>query len=170
MDQSVQPTQTDQPMHRAQPPVTIQTNSVAQPSKIPTQTTISVGKESAPAVIAQETGSEEQAVSVETANIEPKIDASVEHMVEKSPDREKPELSEAVQQAGVTHSGPGIIPDKIIVQEIPDNKFGITALAVPYEQAALEEKKAPFKSSKHWLMGIYEYVWRKINPDLGRKK
>jgi hypothetical protein len=190
-DQQGAPT-VDHPINRVQPPVTAP--RVDDNSKSQTQTTISVNKESGPAVIVQKSGDNDEeeihVASQETKNQvvqqggggievqeiearpaipEPKIEASVEHVIEKSADVEKPVLSESVKQAGVTHSGPGIIPDKIKV-EVGDNNLGIKTLPITYEQAALEEKQTEFKSSKHWLMGIYEYVWRKINPALGTKE
>ena len=90
----------------------------------------------------------------------------VEPFVEKTPDQEKPELSKEVQQAGVTHSGPGVIPDTIQVKE---NAFGVKSLPEPYPEAKRLEKHTPFKSSKHWLMATVMYVWRKLNPKIEEK-
>lgn len=181
MDQSVQPSQNDQPINRAQPPVTISRPTMAadtpvvdtQPN-IAMSSNVSGNKEAAPALINNESVPTPETVDLQPADNEPVIDASVEQVVEKSSPQEKPVLPEAVKQAGVTHSGPGVIPDKIKVVpktlQVPENKFGITAMPISYDQALLEEKQTSFKSSKHWLMGVYEYVWRKINPMIGRSK
>ncbi|MGI8419140.1 MAG: hypothetical protein ACR2LN_00690 [Candidatus Levyibacteriota bacterium] len=165
---------------------------VAAPQpKIQTPTAISVNKESGPSVIVsensgdneevqiasqetnnqgvqQQAGGEVQEIEVQPSILEPKIEASIEHVVEKSGDQEKPVIAEVVKQAGVTHSGPGIIPDTTF--KIKDNAFGIKTLPITYQQAAVEEKKTEFKASKHWLMGTIMYVWRKVNPALGTKK
>ncbi|MGH7204554.1 MAG: hypothetical protein ACREHC_09015 [Candidatus Levyibacteriota bacterium] len=199
MDPSVNSSSSDQSLNRTQPPVTAtaaKDSGLAQPvtapqSKIQPSTTISVNKESGPSVIVsensndneevqiasqetknqgvqQQANAEVQEIEVQPSALEPKIEASVEHIVEKSGDQETPVIAEVVKQAGVTHSGPGVIPDTTV--KIKNNVFGIKTPPITYQQAVLEEKKTEFKTSKHWLMGIYEYVWRKINPTLGTKK
>jgi hypothetical protein len=87
----------------------------------------------------------------------------VEKIVEKSADQEKPTIPQVVQDAGVTHSGPGVI-------DVQQNDFGIKKLPVTYQQAAVEEKKTRMHDSKHWLMGMIMYIWRKVNPKLGIKE
>lgn len=170
MDQSVPSTQNDQPVNRAQPPVTISRPAIAsdtQQSSVPAPVS-SGNKEAAPARINNEPVPTPETVDVQASENEPVIEAQVEQIVEKSPMQEKPVLPEAVKQAGVTHSGPGIIPDTTIT--IANNAFPVTPPPIPYAQVVAEEKKTPFKSSRHWLLGLYELVWRKINPLIGRDK
>lgn len=91
------------------------------------------------------------------------VEKSVEHVVEKSPDMDKPKLPEAVKAAGVTHSGPGIPVD--------ENVFNIKTMPMTYEDAKLEEKQHPkLNDSKHWLAELIMYVWRKLDPDINKKK
>lgn len=87
----------------------------------------------------------------------------VEKIIEKTPDQEKPVIPQEVKDMGVTHSGPGVI-------DIQQNTFGITKLPVPFEVAATQEKTTKLHDSKHWLMGMIMYIWRKVNPKLGTKE
>lgn len=175
MDSSVLPTQTSATTPRDDAQVTQAKTDTAQQ---PGPTTGSANKEAGPSVqvasqeaktpaVENQAGAGGDAIEMQPSVPEPKIDASVEHIVEKSVDQEKPELSEAVKQAGVTHSGPGVITDASL--KVVDNKFGVKKLDVSFAEAVREEKKTSFKSSKHWLMGVYEYVWRKINPRLRKE-
>jgi hypothetical protein len=112
---------------------------------------------------------EEEAVDVEPSA--PEVSASaesaeVERVVEKTPDVE-PKITPELKKVGVTHSGPGIIPDEIKVSE---NNFGIKKLPVSFEQAALEEKKTKLHDSKHWFSAMMMYIWRRLNPQLGKAK
>lgn len=190
MDQSAQSIQNQQPGNRLQAPTARPAlgdanSQVSTPSSpMPVG---SINKEAGPVTAAQEsaTNEEVQKVSHEAkkqvspeqgiSNLEeieaqpsipePTIDTSVEHVVEQTPNTEKPVLSESVKKAGITHSGPGVIPDTPI--KIEKNGLEITPPPISYQQVVLEEKKTAFKSSKHWLLALYEIVWRKINPKIG---
>ena len=105
---------------------------------------------------------EPQAVEVQPSIPEAKIEQSVENIIEKAPDQEKPAIPQVVKDAGVTHSGPGMI-------NVEENTFGISTLPKTYAQAAAEEKKTKVKDSKHWLVATIMYVWRKLNPKIGKK-
>ena len=80
-----------------------------------------------------------------------------------SPDQEKPDLPKVVQNAGVTYSGPGVI-------DVKQNSFGVKKLPITYDQAANEERITQLHDSKHWFAGMIMYIWRKLNPALGKKK
>lgn len=106
---------------------------------------------------------EQQQIEVSPATPEVAIEQSIEHVVEKSPDVDKPKLSEAVKAVGVTHSGPGIPLD--------ENAFQVKTLPMTFEQALAEEKSHPkLDDSKHWLAELVLYVWRKIDPKKGKQK
>jgi hypothetical protein len=165
------------------------TQPAQQTQQQKTPVTISVNKESGPAVIAVEspdTDEEEvkvaqqeakgqdvgfpsggdfaeQAVEVQPSVPEFAPSQEVAPFVEKSPDQEKPDLPKVVQDAGVTVSGPGVI-------DVKQNSFGVKKLPVTYEQAVIEEKVTELHDSKHWLMGMVIYIWRKLNPNIGKKK
>jgi hypothetical protein len=179
-----------QPADQVQQPVAVQ--QPPAPSQPKGTTTISVGggKETAPAVIVQESAEEDDEDEIQPAPQEIKANvvtqqggadtqeevvelqpavpevvtssSEVEAVIEKTPDQEKPALSEEVKKVGLTHSGPGVIA---VEQE---NSFGITKMPITYAQAADEEKKTNITQSKHWLMGVIMYVWRKVNPTLGK--
>lgn len=175
MDPSTQPVQNTSPMNRVQAPVTpprvdevpVQTPAPQSP------TASSTNKETGPAAVqevkpsvTQEAASiESQTVELQPSIPEAKIEKSMEQVLEKSPDQEKPVIPPAVKAAGVTHSGPGVID-----VQVQQNGLIVKPLPATYAEAALEEKKTEFKSSKHWLMGTVMYVWRKINPELGKEK
>lgn len=102
--------------------------------------------------------SQEQTIEVRPSAAEAgaAISPEIEPFVEKTSDQEKPTLSQAVQDAGVTHSGPGMIA-------VDENPFGVTQMPpITLQQAVVEEKKTGFKESKHWFMGLVEYIWRKL--------
>ncbi len=186
---------TDQPVNRAQPPVaspptpTQGNQQVPPPPPSLQPQSGSVNKEAGPTMIAQEAPDENdeeeikpasqetktqvmqqggveaqevQEVEVQPSIPEAKIEKSVENVVEKAPDQEKPVIPQVVKDAGVTHSGPGMIT-------VEENTFGVTTLPKTYQQAALEEKQTKIKDSKHWLLATLMYVWRKLNPNLGKK-
>ena len=102
-----------------------------------------------------------QQVEIQSSIPEVKVEQSVEGVVEKSPNMENPELPEVVKQAGVTFSGPGI--------PVEENVFAVQTMPVTYEQAVAEEKATKIKDSKHWLMAKIIYIWRKLNPNIGKK-
>jgi hypothetical protein len=105
----------------------------------------------------------EQQIEVSPSVPEIAIEKSIEHVVEKAPDIEKPKLSEAVKAVGVTHSGPGVPVD--------ENVFLVKTLPMTFEQALVEEKAHPkMNDSKHWLAELVLYVWRKIDPKKGKEK
>jgi hypothetical protein len=101
--------------------------------------------------------------SVEVAPSIPEVavEKSVENIVEKAPDLEKPELPQVVKDAGVTLSGPGIPVD--------ENSFAVKKMPMTFEQAEAIEKTTKIKESKHWLAELIIYMWRKLNPMLGKK-
>ncbi len=102
-------------------------------------------------------------VEVQPTTPELKVESSVENIIEKTPDLDKPKLSEAVKAAGVTHSGPGI--------PIDENVFNVKSLPMTFEQAVAEEKQHPkLNDSKHWLAELVMYVWRKLDPTHGKTK
>jgi hypothetical protein len=148
-------------VNRTQPPV----------QAIPTPQSFSAHPEHAP--IQSDTASENAANEIlQPSNEAQKIEAqptvpevaiekNIEHVVEKSPDTEKPQLSEAVKAAGVTLSGPGIPVD--------ENVFGVKSLPMTYEEAVVQDKQTTMKDSKHWLAELVMYVWRKLDPTLGKK-
>ncbi|MGH9857867.1 MAG: hypothetical protein ACRD4B_08490 [Acidobacteriota bacterium] len=130
---------------------------------------VSGGKETTPIANASESQSPEpeaQAVGERTAVVESaERNGEVDKVVEKSPDQETPNIPKVVQQAGVTHSGPGLVMDAI-----DENVWGVSKMPISYQQAALEEHQTKMKESKHWLMATVMYVWRKLNPQYGTKE
>lgn len=174
-DQTSQPapTQPVQPSQQQKEPMTISVNKEAGPAVIVTESAdagendendIKVAPQEAN-VIGPQGGAEAQ----ETVELQPAVpevaieNTEVEKIVEATPDQEKPDIPKALSDAGVTHSGPGIIA-------VPQNNFGIKEIPVSYQQAAVEEKQTELHESKHWLMGVVMYVWRRINPELGKEK
>lgn len=188
-------TASEQPINRAQPPVTSsQSSQPAQPAQprppqLKTQS-VSVNKEAGPAMISQEASDESdedeiklasqetknqamqpsggaevqevQEVEIQPSIPEMKVEKSIEDVVEAAPDQEKPMIPQIVKDAGVTHSGPGMIT-------VEENIFGVTTLPKTYQQAVAEEKQTKIKDSKHWLLATVMYVWRKLNPKLSKK-
>ena len=104
---------------------------------------------------------EAQQVEVQPTVPEIAVEKSVEHVVEKSVDTEKPKLTAAVKAAGVTLSGPGIPVD--------ENAFGVKSLPMTYEEAVIQDKQTRMNDSKHWLAELVMYVWHKIDPTIGKK-
>jgi hypothetical protein len=133
-------------------------DEVVQPAK--QEVSSPVGQQSADEAV--------QAVEVQEVEVQPsvpelKVEKSVEHIVEKSPDHDKPKLPEEVKAVGVTHSGPGV--------PIDQNVFGVKNLPMTYDQAIVEEKQHPkLNDSKHWLAELVLYVWRKLDPTYGKQK
>lgn len=113
-------------------------------------------------VVQQGAAAEVQDIEVRPSIPEVTIEKSVESVIEKSPDQEKPDIK-AIEDAGVTHSGPGIIAVE------STNTLGIPKMPQTYQQAAVEEKETKLHDSKHWLSGLIKYIWRKVNPKLGKK-
>ncbi len=110
--------------------------------------------------VSQSAGFDEQ----EVAQIQP----AVPEVVTSSPEVEKfveitppdvPKLSEEIKNAGVTHSGLGII-------DVSQANFAPAKIPVTYERAVVEEKQTQLHDSKHWLMGKIMYIWRKLNPKI----
>lgn len=185
--QGMQPQKRFDQSNRSQPPATTDQTQQAQPVQQPPQqqkkpTSISVNIESGPAVISQESpgGDEEDEIQpakqetqtqivqkqvsvaeVQEVSIQPSVpevsveNTEVENIVEASADSEKPEISEEEKDAGVTHSGPGVI---VVEQSQPERITKIPS----YASAKEEEKKTQLHDSKHWLMAVVMYVWRKI--------
>jgi hypothetical protein len=196
MDPSTSPVQSTSDAQyggRVQPPAsTLPPGSMSQSApqpvvqSVPTPQTISVHPEQAPV----QTGSSQteesedlvqparqevskgpgvqQAAEVQEIEVAPsmpelKVEQSVEHVVEKAPDQDKPKIPEEVKAVGVTHSGPGIPVD--------ENVFNVKSLPMTYEQAVAEVKEHPkLNDSKHWLGELIKYVWRKLDPMIGKKK
>lgn len=104
---------------------------------------------------------EEQQIEVKQSIPEVSVEQSVEGVIEKSPDTEKPKISEPLQKAGVTHSGPGV--------PIEENKFAVHTMPMTYQQAAVIDKQTPLKDSKHWLAELIMYIWRKLDPAIAKK-
>lgn len=104
---------------------------------------------------------EEQQVEIRASVPEVTVEKSVEGVVEKSADTEKPEIAEELKKAGITHSGPGI--------PIETNKFAITSMPMPYEEAKAMDKASTLHDSKHWLAELVMYVWRKLDPMIDKK-
>lgn len=186
-----QQTPSDQQLSQTQSPTTL--GQPTQPVQTPPQKTsvaVSVNKEAGSAavmvtespdadedeivvapqetktqVVSQQGGVdlEEEAVEMQPSVPEFSASSEVEKIVEKSPDQEKPEISKAVSDAGVTHSGPGIIT-------VDRNNFSVTKMPETYEQAVEEEKKTQLHDSRHWFAAMIMYIWRKLNPTLGKKK
>ena len=149
----------DQSMNLVQSPPTSTQQAQPAPQQQKTQTTISVNKEAGPATITVAKSADENAEEVVDVEVQPsipeaKIEASVENVVEKSADQEKPEIPKEVQKV-VTHSGPGVI-------DVTENTFGVAKMPVTYQQAKVEEKKTGIKESKHWFMAMIMYIWRKL--------
>jgi hypothetical protein len=107
----------------------------------------------------------------EIAPVIPEFSASseVKEIVEKSPDQEKPDLPQIVQDAGMKHSDPGVTHSGLGVIDVEENQFGVKKLPITYHQAAVEEKVTKLHDSKHWLMGTVMYIWRKLNPKFGKE-
>ena len=125
---------------------------------------IAAPQETKTQVVQQGGGVDVQEEVAEIAPATPEFLANdeVKEIVEKSPDQEKPDLPKAVQDAGVTHSGPGVI-------DVEENQFGVKKLPITYHQASVEEKVTKLHDSKHWLMGTVMYIWRKLNPKFGKE-
>lgn len=98
----------------------------------------------------------EQAVEVKQSVPEVAVEQSLEAVVEKSPDVEKPIIAEELKKVGVTHSGPGV--------PVQENSFAVTQLPMNYQQAKIVDKQTTLKESKHWLAELVMYVWRKVDP------
>lgn len=115
-------------------------------------------------IISQSNGADIQEEVIEMQPAVPEFSTSpeVEKIVEKSPDQERPDLPKTVQDAGVTHSGPGIIT-------VDKNNFEVTKMPETYEQAVKEEKKTQLHDSRHWFSAMIMYIWRKLNPTIGTK-
>lgn len=94
----------------------------------------------------------------------PEFEASpeIEKIVEKAPSAE-PVLTQELKDAGVTHSGLGVI-------DASSATFAPAKIPVSYDTAVVEEKQTQLHDSKHWLMGKIMYLWRKINPNVTIKK
>ncbi|MBA3723873.1 MAG: hypothetical protein H0W89_03175 [Candidatus Levybacteria bacterium] len=106
---------------------------------------------------------EVQQIEVAPSMPEVAVERSIESIVEKSPDTEKPKIPEAAKAFGVTHSGPGV--------PIDENVFNVKSLPMTFQEAVAEEKLHPkLNDSKHWLAELVLYVWRKIDPKKGKKK
>lgn len=189
---SVQSTPDAQVIGRAQPPVATvppgnMSQSVPQPvvHTAPTPQPISGHPEQAPIQVSStqeaseemvqparqevsngpvaQQNTEVQEIEVQPSHPEVRVEQSVEHVVEKSPDTEKPTIPDAVKAIGVTHSGPGVPVD--------ENIFNVKTLPMTYEQAVIEEKQHPkLNDSKHWLAELVKYVWRKLDPSYGKSK
>lgn len=179
----------DQPINNAQPPV------VSTPIIPPKTTmTISVGKETGPSsvIIAESPANEEEDedelhvapqekktqvvasrgggdVVEEEIELQPVSEISASPEVEKyveSTELEKPDIKE-IEDAGVTHSGPGVIPEMIAISK---NNFGIKTMPESFDQAVQDEKSSGLHDSKHWFSAMIIYIWRKLNPKLKKRK
>jgi hypothetical protein len=153
----------DLPVDQAQQSSNLPTEPVqsSQQNKMPS--TISVNKEGPVAVIAENPDVNQEASEIGPTTPELSAKQELEGIVEKSPDQEKPDLPKVVQDAGVTHSGPGVI-------SVSQNNFGVTKMpAKTFQQAVEEEKKTPLHDSKHWFSALLMYIWRKINPKAREK-
>lgn len=104
---------------------------------------------------------EVQKVEVAPSVPEVSIEKSVENVIEKSPDVEKPDIPQEVKAVGVTHSGPGI--------PVSENTFAVKTLPMTYQQAAIIDKQTSLKESRHWLSELVMYVWRKLDPTIAKK-
>lgn len=158
---------------------------VNQPQSVATPPSVSGGKENEPSAFMPEnaadinsqevqparqevpTNPEQQEVETQ-ANAEKQVavesaeqSAEVEKFVEASPDVETPDIPKEVQKAGVTHSGPGMVID--------ENSLGVAAMPMTYQEASVKEKATKFKDSRHWLLAEIMYIWRKLNPNYGKK-
>ncbi len=180
-DQPVSPTQQSPSVQLPQPvqtppktQVTISSgNKEGQPSMMVAESpdgdeedeVKSAPQETKTQVVGQQGGGIEEEVAEIRPSV-PEISASpeVEKVIEKSSDQEKPEIPKVLQDAGVTHSGPGIPVDV----DVKQNSFGVKKLPITYQQAAVEEKVTKLHDSKHWLMGTVMYIWRKLHPKLGK--
>ena len=104
--------------------------------------------------IAEETV-EVQPVAFEVAS----RSSEIEKLIEITPP-EQPKISEELKKIGVTHSGPGVIPQA---------DFAPAKIPVSYEQALNEEEKIKsnrLHSSKFWLLEKIKYLLRKANPNV----
>lgn len=169
---------------RVQQPVPVQAGTMSQ-QPAPAQQTISVHPEQGPVQTTAPNESTEdeivhpaqqevsvkpvqQAAEVDEIEMKPStpevtVEQSVEHVVEKSLDMDKPKLPAEVKAVGVTHSGPGVPVDT--------NNFNVKSMPMTYEQAIIEEKQHPkLNDSKHWLAELIVYVWRKLDPTYGKQK
>jgi hypothetical protein len=126
------------------------------------------------AVLGQNEGEDEEEITViaagqpGTADVEIQPSAKeaavvagpeVEKVIEKVENQETPAIPKEVQDAGVTHSGPGVI---VVEQQ---NNFGVSQMPISYPQAVVQIKKTKFKDSKHWFLGMMMYIWRKLQID-----
>lgn len=170
---------------RVQQPAPVQAGNMSQ-QPAPTPQTISVHPEQGPVqtAIAPTENTEDkiiqpaqqevsvkpvqQVAEVDEVEIKPStpeltVEQSVEHVVEKAPDMDKPKISQDLKAVGVTHSGPGVPVDT--------NSFNVSSLPLTFDQAIAEEKQHPrMNDSKHWLAELVIYVWRKIDPTYGKQK
>ncbi len=104
---------------------------------------------------------EEQSIEIKASVPEIAVEKSLEAVVEKSVDTEKPKITEELKKVGITHSGPGI--------PIETNKFSVTTMPMQYEEAKAMDKATSIRESKHWLAELVMYVWRKIDPMIEKK-
>jgi hypothetical protein len=108
----------------------------------------------------QITANSQENVELQPSGPEISVTASpeVEKVIERTENQENPVISKELQEAGVTHSGPGVI-------QVEENNFGVSRMpAVTYQQAAEQYKKTKLHDSRHWFLAMIMYIWRKLNP------
>jgi hypothetical protein len=88
----------------------------------------------------------------------------VEKVIEKAENQETPAIPKEVQDAGVTHSGPGVI---VVEQQ---NNFGVSSMPISYQQAQIQIKKTKFKDSKRWFLRKMMYIWMKLQGKKAKRE
>ncbi len=90
---------------------------------------------------------------------ENRVDKELKEIVAKSPDIEKPEISEEAKKAGLEHAKENT--------QMPVTASSNISLPMTYEQAQLTRKKYRFRDSIAWLADIIIYYFKQKNrkPD-----
>jgi len=143
-----------------QPPVV--NNSPAQSgqpaSRIMEPSSVSVSIEHAP--VANIKAVEQPQELIKESVGEVSIPVELEHFVEHAPNTEKPVVSQAAQEAGVTVSQ-AYAP----VSATPENN---NLYPMTYEEAVLKKKASKMGEAIKWFSALVIYQWKKLNPNTGK--
>jgi hypothetical protein len=77
-------------------------------------------------------------------------------IVNKTSDGQNYTIPVELQNYGVRHTIPQVV--------VPENKYEIRTLPLPYEEVLAKEKAFQYKDSMKWLSAKVHYYWKKINP------
>lgn len=86
------------------------------------------------------------------------IPQELKSIVTRTPDAQNYSIPASLQNYGVKHTIPQVA--------VPENKYQIHTLPLPYEEVVAKEKAFQYKDSMKWLSAKVHYFWRKINPSV----